>query len=242
MTVFAAFFLILIAAVVAPRRLRRMPAAVAAAAIFVWGWAPFTAYFARTLEGRYPIRPEPAGDAQAIVVLGGSIYPPDPSQPEILPGYNTYVRCRYAAMLYRRWKPAPVVASGGLIVDRGKGWDVSDVMRHVLETEGVPVSMIWTENQSANTKENAARSAVLLRAKGVRRIALVTEAIHMPRAVRAFEREGLDVVPAPCASRAERFQRTWQEYAIPRPENMVVNQQTLHEWLGLAWYAATARF
>jgi uncharacterized SAM-binding protein YcdF (DUF218 family) len=71
----------------------------------------------------------------------------------------------------------------------------------------------------------------------VRRIVLVTEAFHMPRARGAFERQGLSVVPAPCAYISARFEGTWREYLIPRPESLVLNQLLAHEWIGWLVYS-----
>jgi len=48
-----------------------------------------------------------------------------------------------------------------------------------------------------NTAGNAAEVARLLRERGIGGVLLVTSALHMPRARAAFERAGLDVVPAP---------------------------------------------
>jgi uncharacterized SAM-binding protein YcdF (DUF218 family) len=55
----------------------------------------------------------------------------------------------------------------------------------------------WIEGHSRDTFQNAAFSAPLLKAAGVRRIALVTDGAHEWRAVHEFESTGLEVIPAP---------------------------------------------
>ncbi len=73
-----------------------------------------------------------------------------------------------------------------------------ELMREALETDfGVKVR--WVEAASRNTLENASQSGPLLKAAGITRIALVTHAWHLPRAIPLFERQGLEVVPAPMA-------------------------------------------
>src|SRR4051812_3766593 len=116
------FFLLLLAAagVVMGRRSGRVIVAVAIAAMFVWGSDVAASRFAGLLERGFAAG-APAGDADAIVVLGASTYPPDDTQPEILPGYGTYLRCHHAARLYRTWKALPVVATGGPGGGRGGG-------------------------------------------------------------------------------------------------------------------------
>ena len=144
-------------------------------------------------------------------------------------------------MLYRQWKQAPVVVTTGPVRSHGKLIDTAPAMRQALEDGGVPATMIWTENQSRTTYENALHTAALLRSRGVGRIALVTEAHHMLRSVRAFEQQGIAVSPAPCAYRSVRFDGNWKEYLLPRPESMLTNEASLHEWAGLLWYSLSGK-
>ena len=55
----------------------------------------------------------------------------------------------------------------------------------------------WVESASRDTAENAAYSAAILKAAGITRVALVSHAWHLRRAVPLFERQGLDVMAAP---------------------------------------------
>jgi uncharacterized SAM-binding protein YcdF (DUF218 family) len=215
------------------RRSRRGRAAALAGAIgiFLWTWPPFSVLLSTTLEGRYPVRPFPPGDAQAIVVLSGAVFQSNPV-PELLPGVTTYVRCSYAAWLYRHWKPLPVVATGGMPMD---GIAIADVMRQVLQARGVPDSGITTERFSRSTRENAAFTAAILLPRGIRTIALVTDAFHMPRAERAFRKAGFVVVPAPCGFRKSAFD-TIGSLLLPDARAALYNDEALHEWVGLLWY------
>ena len=55
----------------------------------------------------------------------------------------------------------------------------------------------WVEDRSRDTFQNAQFSARMLKAAGVSRIILVTDAAHEWRAVHEFTSAGLAVVPAP---------------------------------------------
>ena len=244
MTLFFGLILVLAAAVILfpGRRVGRPLAVGSIVAMFLWGWGPGAALFSRTLEGQFPFRRLPPDDASAIVVLSGSFYPPDRSQPETLPGYGTYLRCHHAARLYTQWKAVPVIVTTGPVRRFGKIIDTAPAMKQVLEEEGVPASMIWTENQSLTTYENALHTAVLLNRKGIHRIVLVTEAFHMPRAYWAFRGQGISVLPSPCAYYAPRFEATWKSLLIPRPVYMEINEINLHEWVGLVWYKLSGKF
>src|SRR5205085_6891262 len=73
----------------------------------------------------------------------------------------------------------------------------AEAARTVLEEWGVPESAILVETRSKNTAENGAFSRDVLATRGIQRVLLVTSAYHMPRAVAAFRRAGLQVSPSP---------------------------------------------
>lgn len=113
------------------------------------------------------------------------------------------------------------------------GEPFSATMRRLLERAGVPDSMVWTEDRSRSTHENAAYGAQILRERGIGQIILVAEAQDMLRAERCFRKEGLIVAPAPFAFR--RFGSASEEL-IPSWKAVDRNERTLHETLGLGWY------
>jgi uncharacterized SAM-binding protein YcdF (DUF218 family) len=231
---------LLIVAFVAGILLRsRRVIGVAVALLFLWSWAPVAAVMSGALERWYPIRQTPVGDAEAIVVLSGGVFKHDASLPEDLPKSDTYVRVSYASWLYRNWRQLPIVVSGGPTSGR-KPVLLAEVMQRVLTEQGVPPSMIWIEDRSRSTYENALLSAELLRAKGIHRIVLVTEAHHMLRSEKAFRHQGLTVVPAPCAYRYIRFTGEPEQF-VPDPAAIETNELILHESLGLLWYRLSGK-
>ncbi len=206
-------------------------AAGAAAGLAALTWPPVAWLFAQPLERPFPESLYPAADAEAIVVLSGGMTKPTAVLPETLPNPETYERCARAAWLYRHWKPLPVLTSGG------PGWKDGEpfgsVMRRVIAGMGVPQEAIWTEDRSASTHQNAEFGAAILRAKGVRRIVLVTSAFHMLRSTRTFEKQGITVTHAACG-----FTKLPPELStfIPGWSGILQNERTLHEVVGLAAY------
>lgn len=167
----------------------------------------------------------------AIVVLGGDHDPWAPEYGGPTLGPMTLQRVRYGAHLARE-TGLPVLVAGG-IVRRGMP-PLSDLMAEVMEDElGVPVR--WRETRSANTEGNARHSRSLLEKAGVTRVYLVTSAWHVPRARGAFERVGLEVVPAPTGFRA------WPDLNaaafLPSARGLRESTWAIHEWIGRAWYA-----
>jgi len=150
---------------------------------------------ARSLEWRY-LPPDPIPHVKALVVLGGGteskVYPR-----QIAEVNSAGDRILYAAYLYRQGKTDAILVSGGLL-----DWEVhastpAEEMSDLLQMMGVPATSIWLETQSRDTRENAAFSAKILNGRRIDRIMLVTSASHMPRAVKLFEAQGFEVIPAP---------------------------------------------
>lgn len=173
-----------------------------------------------------------ASKVQAIVVLGGGTYPQAPEYGAAQPGPPTAARLRYGIWLAKR-SGLPVAFSGG------SGWAAgtnvkgseTDVAARVAQ-EDYGITLRWVENQSRDTAENALLVAPLLKRDGIQRIALVTDALHMPRAMLEFERIGLAISPAPMgyvlSSKSSVLQ--W----LPSVDGLMGSSRLIHEVLGLA--------
>lgn len=151
---------------------------------------------ARSLEWRYlPLEEIPAADA--IVLLGGgtesAIYPR--STVEINGAGD---RVLYAAELFFEGRSPLILLSGGEISWQNNGASTpAQDMAHLLVRFGVPESALILENESQNTYENALKAREILSEMKIDNILLVTSAMHMPRAVALFEKQGFDVTPLP---------------------------------------------
>jgi uncharacterized SAM-binding protein YcdF (DUF218 family) len=169
--------------------------------------------------------------AQAIVVLGGGRISDAPEYDgNDIPSIQALTRLYYAARLQRE-SGLPLLTTGGM----PDGATVSEaaIMARVLREEfSRPVA--WTEGRSNTTAENAQFSAPILRQAGVRRILLVTDAIHMPRSRAAFEKTGLAVTPAPTIFFSH--ERLTALDFLPSGEGLRRSHYAMHEWIGLVWY------
>lgn len=191
---------------------------------------PAVAYrLARTLEPPALPNSRAVADVQAIVVLAGGISRAAPDWGGETLTTASLQRVRYGARLARELK-LPVLVSGG---NPTGGSPEGALMKEALEDEfNVPVR--WLDDRSNTTAENAINSARLLQAAGVRRIALVTSAIHMPRALRVFRATGLQVVAAPTGYLGQAAFNMAQ--LIPNGDALRISYLALREWLGLGWY------
>jgi uncharacterized SAM-binding protein YcdF (DUF218 family) len=221
------------------RRWRRSGRALQVAGI-VWLWLAATPAFAGMLLGTLQTCPPlptngqlPA--AQAIVVLSAEadVHAGEYGHPVI--GPMTMQRLRYGIALHRRTN-LPLLMSGG-VPARGSP-SLAALMADAAAAE-FGVTVRWREEGSATTADNARMSALVLQAVGVRTVLLVSSAWHLPRAKAAFERAGLNVVPAPTAFRhppADPLANWLPTWHAVRDTSLA-----LHEWCGRAWYAVSDR-
>lgn len=189
------------------------------------------------LESRYPALPlENLGKLQvdAVVILGGGRYreAPEFGGEDDVKEYSLG-RLRYGALVAKA-SGAPILLTGG-IPDGGR-LPEGRAMAVALERD-FGMRPRWIEDRSDNTRQNALYSAEILQPAGRRRIALVTDAFHMPRAVGAFEAAGFEVIPAPTSFLAgSRPSRGILDF-LPQHEGMRKSSLAFHEGIGLIWYS-----
>lgn len=135
-------------------------------------------------------------EAEAIVVLGGatkSAFPPRTTVDLSESGD----RVIYAAQLYRQKRAPIIILSGGRIDWRGKGSSESADMATILTSIAIPSEAIIQEPDSLNTYQNAVNVRKILESRGINQVLLVTSAMHMPRSLQIFQRQGINAIPAP---------------------------------------------
>jgi len=228
------------------RRLQRILLIIAFIVLGVGGnrWVAYS--LTRSLEWQY-LPPSEIPTADVIVVLGGGTESPDyPRQTVEVNGAGD--RVIFAAQLYKQGKAPHILLSGGNIAFLSStSHNPSEDMRELLLLMGIPKDAIWLETQSRNTYENAIFSKKILQEKNIDRILLVTSAMHMPRSVGLFERQGLDVIPAPADFTLT--QQGWQHLIeptletqminlIPNTSNLSLTTRVIKEYLGILYYKA----
>jgi uncharacterized SAM-binding protein YcdF (DUF218 family) len=167
---------------------------------------------------------------EAIVVLGGGRAADQPQYGGDTVNRFALERLRYAARLQRA-TGLPILVSGGTVF--GSRTPEAELMRQTLARD-FQVSVDWVENRSRNTMENAVYSRAILEAAGKKRIWLVTDAWHMPRAYWAFRHAGIDAVMAPTGFTAELGGTLLD--LLPTSNGIFWSGIALHERLGLMWY------
>jgi uncharacterized SAM-binding protein YcdF (DUF218 family) len=137
--------------------------------------------------------------ADAALVLGYALAADGTAQPSLV------ARIDHAAALYRQGLAPRFIASGGVA---RAGRTEGAVMRDLLIARGVPAEAITLDERARSTEENFACSAPML--LGARRVLVVTEPWHMPRALYQASRYmgDFDLLAAPASSPVWRDLRT----------------------------------
>jgi uncharacterized SAM-binding protein YcdF (DUF218 family) len=174
--------------------------------------------------------PSPPG---AVVILGGGVVVDGPLEPRRERLSPRSVQRVLAGARVARATGLPVLVAGGTAP-----WlrmTEAALMRSMLQDElSVPVR--WVEDRSRDTAENAAFSARLLAADGVRSVVLVTHAYHMPRSKAVFEAAGLVVHPAPHDWMSGPPEPPGPGDFWPSAEAGSLSWLATHELLGRLWY------
>ena len=147
----------------------------------------------QSLETAPPISTAQLEDAQAIVILGGGTnsQAPEFGDQDTVNRW-TLQRLHYGAYLQRQ-TGKPILVTGGAPYG---GRPEADAMAETLQRD-FHAKDIWTEEQSKDTAGNASNSAAILKAHDIQRIAIISQAWHLPRAIKLFEQQGLTVYSAP---------------------------------------------
>ncbi|WP_432720879.1 YdcF family protein [Jeongeupia wiesaeckerbachi] len=182
----------------------------------------------RTLEPA-PVSAKALAESDAIVCLGGGKRFGAYDEPGGEAVNNaTLVRLRYCARLARQ-SGLPVLVSGGAPVG---GVPEARLMAAALHDD-FGVTARWVEAGSDDTADNARLSAQMLLPQ-YRRIALVSQAWHLPRAAQAYRTAGFDVRPAGTDyANREPFSVL---SLLPKDRALYASSVAMRELVGLLWY------
>ncbi len=143
-----------------------------------------------------------AAPADAIIVLGAAAYDARPS-----PVFEE--RIRHGLDLYQRGYAPVLIFTGGY--GNGARFAESQVARRYALRHGVPESAILIESASRTTRQNLEQARRLMQERGVHRVIVVSDPLHMARALRLSREQGIDALGSPTPStRFRSVQTQWR--------------------------------
>ncbi|NIJ69267.1 uncharacterized SAM-binding protein YcdF (DUF218 family) [Xanthomonas sp. 60] len=144
-----------------------------------------------------------AGRADAIIVLGAAAYDAKPS-----PVFQE--RIRHGLDLYRAGYAPLLIFTGGY-GGSGARFSESQVARRYAMKEGVPDDAILIETASRNTVQNLEEAKRLMDQRGIGRVIIVSDPLHMARALRLARALDIDALASSTPStRFRSFHTSWR--------------------------------
>lgn len=145
-----------------------------------------------------------AAPADAIVVLGAAAYDAQPS-----PVFEA--RIEHGLALYREGYAKTLIFTGGYGGSRAR-FSESQVARRYALRNGIPESAILIEARSRTTYDNLVEARRLMFEHNLRRVIVVSDPLHMARALRLSRELGIDALGSPTPSTRFRSWRTRLEF------------------------------
>lgn len=144
-----------------------------------------------------------AQPADAIIVLGAAAYDANPS-----PVFEE--RIRHGLDLHRQGLAGKLIFTGGYGGSAAR-FSESQVARRYALRHGVSEDAILIESVSRNTLENLQQAVLLMQAHDLHSAIIVSDPLHMSRALRISRDVGIDAVGSPTpTSRFRTFATQWR--------------------------------
>jgi len=144
-----------------------------------------------------------AGPADAIIVLGAAAYDAVPS-----PVFRA--RIEHGLDLYRSGHAGVLIFTGGY-GGGGARFAESQVARRYAMRNGIPERDILIESSSQTTYQNLFQARQLMLDHGLQSAIVVSDPLHMARALRLCRRLGIRAVGSPTPStRFRSFRTRWE--------------------------------
>jgi uncharacterized SAM-binding protein YcdF (DUF218 family) len=200
------------------------------AGLFVLSMPVVATALAGLLEHRAVDQAQMPGEAQAIIILGAGTYAAAPEYGGDTVSALTLERVRWGARLHRS-SGLPIMVSGGSPYATRSS--EATQMKAALEQD-FHADVKWLDDKSFTTIDSALNARQQLAAAKIDRIALVTHALHMPRARLVFEHAGFNVIEAPTGFSTTRAPGILN--VLPSAQGLELSRAFLYEVLGLGWY------
>ncbi|RYY40212.1 MAG: YdcF family protein [Chitinophagaceae bacterium] len=188
-----------------------------------------------------PVAMDKLGSYQAGIVLGGFVaYNKQDDRGYFNPASDRFIQ---TALLYKTGHIRKVIvpAGNGYIV--GHNFQEAEYVRQRLVELGVPTTDIYTDTESRNTLENAQNTKRILDTAHLGGpFLLISSAMHLPRARKVFDKQGIPVQLFPCDFTSRfRSNNFIEDYLLPTPIALQSWDAWLKELLGMVTYRVTGK-
>ena len=206
--------------------------------MYLLGLGPISKKIIEPLEGKYAIldteKLTAGGNApKFIVVLGGGYQRATGYPITSRLSKGTTVRVAEAVRIHQLLPGSKLVFSGGdEVVGEDKRSTVADGMAEFARMMGVSNSDILLERDARDTSEHPVKILPLI--GDDRNVIVVTTAMHMPRSMALFEKQGFTPIAGPSGVSPSGSDLTLADF-VPRAGSYLRIDAAVHEYLGLMW-------
>ncbi|MDO6507891.1 ElyC/SanA/YdcF family protein [Colwellia sp. 4_MG-2023] len=180
------------------------------------------------IENKYESFTHSSKPVDYIIVLGGWHVANDALPVTSQLNTNSLERLVEVLRIYQLHPEATIITSGYYIKDQ---LSHAQTMKQSLVLLGVPANKIMTENFPKDTEEEA--QLIGPRVQG-HNVVLVTNASHMLRAIKYFQAQGVEPIPAPTGFMVKNINgpKGWGYY-VPKSKSLQITTAAWYESLGL---------
>lgn len=180
-----------------------------------------------------PVAVNPAVQYSCGIVPGGFGSPDENGNGYFNSSSDRFIQ---AVKLYKSGEIKHLLISGGNGKENEASFREAAWVKGELKSVGIPDSVIYIEDKSDNTQENAANSKLILDSLHLKPpYLLITSALHMPRAALIFRKAGVPVIPFPCNYTEGRGGFSFWDL-VPNPKVLSGWEPYLKETVGYWWY------
>jgi uncharacterized SAM-binding protein YcdF (DUF218 family) len=204
--------------------------------LFALSLLPVSNFIIYSLEGKYiPVSDKILSSLDIVVILDGGLYAVGSYKDNPEPAGITYSRLLNGVRFFKRSSAGTLALCGG--VSQPDTEPAAEAMKKIAMELGVPECDIVIEKKSRNTMENASELAKVLPKGQKRRIGLVTSALHIRRATKAFSKYFPDDTIVPIAVNSKYNPVPLDiTTVVPSARVLADSSQVFRAWIALLWY------
>jgi len=198
--------------------------------LFFTAFPPFSDWVMAPIEKQYSSFKNSSKPIDYIIILGCSH-----TNDKTLPNTSRLKACSLqrlveAIRIYRLHPEAIIITSGGGF---GQKTSNAQAVKQAAISLGIPANKIITESLPKDTQEEA--ELISPRVIGTR-VVLITNADHMPRAIKYFQQNGVNPIAAPAGHwvKNDGYAYSWHYY-IPNSHKIEQTTTAWYESIGLLW-------
>jgi len=199
--------------------------------------SPISYWIQYYLEHQYPIVTKPE-KLQAGVILGGGNVRFNKNLQQFI--YSSNVgRFNEAVRLLKNDKIDYLIISGGDPIKPALHlWPEAKSMNKLALEFGVPEDKIIIEKDSLDTSQQSVYLKKVFEKNNIKNFYLITSAVHMPRSIAVFKKQGLNPIAFPVSYKSSDNFSYFYKWRLT---NMFLLHESLHEIFGYIYYAISGK-